>query len=56
VDSKNKKIMLSKYVIFDEVSLVKSIISQQVERMKTNDVSEGVEVVLLHYLRLVQYQ
>ena len=41
---KNKKIVLSKHVIFDETSLLKSTVSQQVERMKTKEVSQGVEV------------
>jgi len=38
-DSENKNIVLSIYVTFDEASLLKSTISQQVERMKTKDVS-----------------
>ena len=37
-DSKNRKIVLSRYVTFDETSLLKSIISQQVKRMKIKDV------------------
>ena len=41
---KNKKIVLSKYDKFDETSLLKSTISQQVERLKTKDVSQWVEV------------
>jgi len=36
--------VLSKYVTFYEVSLLKSTISQQVERMKTKDVPQRVEV------------
>ena len=43
-DSENKKIVLSMYVKFDETALLKSIVSQQVERMKTNDVSQWVEI------------
>ena len=43
-DLENKKIVLSKHVMFDETSLLKSTISQQVERMKTKDVSQRVEV------------
>ena len=35
--------MLSIYVTFDEASLLKSTISQQVERMKTKDVLQQVE-------------
>jgi len=36
--------VLSKYVTFYEVSLLKSTISQQVERIKTKDVPQRVEV------------
>ena len=36
--------MLSEYVTFDETSLLKSTVSQQVERTKTKDVSQRVEV------------
>ena len=43
-DPKNKKIVLSKHVTFDETSLLKSTISQQMERLKTKDVSQRVEV------------
>jgi len=43
-DPENKKIVLSKHVTFDETSLLKSTISQQVERLKTKDVSQRVEV------------
>ena len=43
-DPKNKKIVLSKHVTFDETSLLKSTISQQVERLKTKDVSQWVKV------------
>jgi len=43
-DPENKKIVLSKHVAFDETSLSKSTISQQVERLKTKDVSQRVEV------------
>jgi len=38
-DPENNKIVLSKYVTFDETSLLKSTISQQVERKKIKDVS-----------------
>ena len=37
--SENKKIVLSRYVTFDEALLLKSAVSQQVERMKIKDVS-----------------
>ena len=43
-DPENKKIVLSKHVTFDETSLLKSTISQQVERLKTKDVSQRVVV------------
>ena len=38
-DPKNKKIVLSQHVTFDETSLLKSTVSQLVERVKTKDVS-----------------
>ena len=38
-DPKNKKIVLSQHVTFDETSLLKSTVSQKVERMKTKDLS-----------------
>jgi len=38
-DTKNKKIVLSRHVTFDETSVLKSTVSQQVERMKTKEVS-----------------
>ena len=43
-DPENKKIVLSRYVTFDEASLMKSTVSQQVERMKTKDVLQPVHV------------
>jgi len=43
-DPENKNIVLSKYVTFDETSLLKSTISQQVKRLKTKDVSQRVEI------------
>jgi len=43
-DSKNKKIVLSQHVTFDENSLLKSTVSQQMERTKTKDVSQRVEI------------
>ena len=39
-DPENKKIVLSKYVTFDETSLLKSNVFQQVERTKIKDVFE----------------
>jgi len=36
--------VLSQHFTFDETSLLKSTVSQQVERMKTKDVSQRVEV------------
>ena len=43
-DPKNKKIVLSQHVIFDEALLLKFTISQQVERTQTKEVSQWVEV------------
>ena len=42
-DPENKKIVLSKHITQDETSLLKSTISQQVERTKTNDVLQRAE-------------
>ena len=38
-DPENKKIVFSQYVTVDETSVLKSTVSQQVERTKTKDVS-----------------
>ena len=43
-DPENKKIVLIQHVTFDETSLLKFTISQQVERLKTKDVSQRMEV------------
>ena len=43
-DLKNKKIMLSRHVMFDKNSVLKSTVSQQVETTKTKEVSQWVEV------------
>jgi len=43
-NSENKKIMLSRYVIFDETLLLKSTVSQRVEMIKIKDVSQLVEI------------
>jgi len=43
-DLENNKIVLSKHATFDDTSLLMSTISQQVERLKTKDVSQQVEV------------
>ena len=43
-DPKNKKIVLSRHVTFDETAVLKSTVSQQVERTKTKEVSQRVEV------------
>jgi len=40
----NKKIVLSKHVTFEETSLLKSTIFQQVERLKNKDVAQWVEI------------
>ena len=55
-DPKNKRIVLSKHVTFDETSLLKSTVSQQVERTKTKDVSQWVEVNPTPLPPVVQYQ
>ena len=41
---RNKKIVLSRHVIFGETSVLKSIVSQQVERTETKEVSQRVEI------------
>ena len=43
-DPENKKIVLSRHVTFDETSVLKSTVSQQVERTETKKVSQRVEV------------
>ena len=43
-DPENKRIVLSKHVTFDETSLLKSTVSQHVERIKTKNVLLWVEV------------
>ena len=43
-DPQNKKNVLSKHVTIDETSLLKFTISQHVERMKTKDKSQRVEI------------
>jgi len=43
-DPENKKIMLSRHVTFGETSVLKSTVSQQVERTETKEVSQRVEV------------
>ena len=43
-DPENKKIVLSRHVTFDETSVLKSTVSQQVERTETKEVSQRVEV------------
>ena len=43
-DPENKKIMVSRHVTFEETSVLKSTVSQQVERTETNEVSQRVEV------------
>ena len=42
-DSKNKKFILSRDIIFDKASILKPTISQHVEISKTKDVSQQVE-------------
>jgi len=55
-DPENKKIMLSRHVTFDETSMTKSTVSQQVERTKTKEYRSGWRLMLLHHLQLVRYQ
>ena len=43
-DPENKKILLSQHVTFDETSVLKSTVYKQVERTKTKEVSQRVEV------------
>ena len=43
-DPKNKKFVLSQHVTFDKTLVLKSTVSQQVERLKIKDVSQQVEV------------
>ena len=43
-DPENKKIVFSRHVTFDETSVLKSTVSQQVERTETKEVSQRVEV------------
>ena len=38
-DPENKKIVMSQHVTFDKTSVLKSTVSQQVERMETKEVS-----------------
>ena len=38
------KIVLSRHATFDETSMLKSTVSQKVERIKTKEVSQWVEV------------
>ena len=43
-DPENKKIVLSPHVAFDETSVLKSTVSQQVEGIKIEKVSQLVEI------------
>ena len=43
-DPENKKIVVSRHVTFGETSVLKSTVSQQVERTETKEVSQRVEV------------
>ena len=43
-DPENKKIVMSRHVTFGETSVLKSTVSQQVERTKTKEASQRVEV------------
>ena len=43
-DPKDKKIVISRHVTFGETLVLKSTVSQQVERTETKEVSQRVEV------------
>jgi len=43
-DSENKKIVLSRYALLNEALFFKSTVSQQVDRIKTKDVSQRMDV------------
>jgi len=53
-DPKDKKIILSRDVTFDETSMVKPTDSQQVKSEKTA-IAAGGRVMLLHYLQIERY-
>ena len=55
-DLKDKKILLSRDVTFDEVSMMKLDDSQQVESKKTTRYRSRWRVMLLHVLQIVQYR
>ena len=55
-DPKNKKIVLSKHVTFCETLLLKSTISQQVERLKIKNVLHRVTVDATPPPLVVRYQ
>ena len=55
-DPENKKIVMSQHVTFDETSTTKSTVSQQVERTKTMEVSQQVEVDATQPSPVVWYQ
>ena len=55
-EPENKKIVLSKHVTFDETSLLKYTIFQQVKRLKLWMYHNGWRLMLLHHLQLVRYQ
>ena len=49
-DPENKKIVLSRHVTFAETSVLKSTVSQQVERTETKEVLQRVDVDATHHL------
>ena len=52
-DSKDKKIVVSKYIMFDEASMMKPTSFQQVKSGQTKEVCSGWSVMLLHILKIV---
>ena len=55
-DPKNKKIALSQHVTFDETSLLKPTVSQWLERTKTKNVLQQVEVDAIPQSLVGSYQ
>ena len=52
-DPKDKKTILSRDVTFDKASMMKPSDSQQVESKNTTNVSQQVEIAVLHILQVV---
>ena len=54
-DPENKKIVLSKHVMFDETLLLKSTVSQRVERMKTKVLTQRPSTLVLMMINSCSY-